>query len=72
MKLVILKTNIKSHKKVSAVQRLLNGVPSILKWNIDLEDIDSVLKIQTRDDVQENDIIHLIKSRGFYCEALPE
>jgi len=31
-----------------------------------------VLRIEEEDDLNENDIIHAIKTSGFYCEVLAD
>ena len=72
MKLLILRTNIKTKKKVKVVKPLFNNNPIISKWSIDLEDIDNVLKIEAQDDLKETDLIHLVKTAGFYCEPLAD
>ena len=70
MKLLILKTDIKTKKKVKAVKPLFNNHPTISNWSIDIEDIDNVLRIEAQNDLNEKDLIHLVKACGFYCEAL--
>ena len=72
MKLLILKTDIKTKKKVKAVRSVFNNHPVINNWSIDLQDIDHVLRIEAQDDLTEKDIIRLAKANGFYCDVLPD
>jgi hypothetical protein len=72
MKLLILRTNIKTKKKVKTIKPLFNNHPTIFNWSVDTEDIDNVLRIEAQDNLSENEIIHLVKTCGFYCEALPD
>ena len=72
MELLIFKTNIKTRKKVKTIKSLFEYQSSIIKWSIDLEDIDKVLKVNITETLNENDIKNLIKVKGFYCEALPD
>lgn len=72
MKLIILRTDIKTRKKVKTVRPLFNSLPTIKRWSVDTEDIDNVLRIEAEDNTEESDIIHLVKTYGFYCEALPD
>lgn len=72
MQLLILRTNIKSKKKVRSVKLLFNGQPAISNWSIDTEDIDRVLRIEADDTINENDIIQLVTKGGFLCESLPD
>jgi len=71
-KLFILKTDIKTKKKVKAIRPFLNNHSGIIKWTIDIEDIDNVLKIEASDYLTEHDIIDKIKAQGFYCDALED
>jgi hypothetical protein len=71
VKLLILRTNIKSKKKLKKVAPLLDDHPLILNWTIDLEDIDNVLRLETTSDVNIENVNNLIQKKGFYCEDLP-
>ncbi|MBL1280138.1 MAG: hypothetical protein COA33_007695 [Fluviicola sp.] len=50
---------------------LLNSNQYISDWSIDIEDIDNVLRIISVE-LLENEIIQIIKNKGFICEALPD
>ncbi len=71
MHILIFKTNIETddaHKEISA---LLNAETSITDWHIDKEDIDKVLRIESKVN-NTTDIIHRISKAGFTCEELPD
>ncbi|TGV00372.1 hypothetical protein [Flavivirga rizhaonensis] len=72
MHLLIFETDIESKEKVKSLHSLLNKHSSILKWSVDLEDIDNVLRIEATTNITETDIINMIKTRGFYIETLAE
>ena len=72
MKLVILRTDIKTKKKVKKIKPLLKNNPIISNWSVDIEDIDNVLRIETQNEANENEIITMIHGQGFYCESLPD
>ena len=72
MNLLIFKTDIKTKKEVEVVRPLFNNHPIITDWSIDTEDIDSVLRIEVQDDLNEKEIIHLIKKCGFYGDILAD
>ena len=72
MNLLIFKTDFKTKKKVKVVRQLFNNHPIITNWCIDIADIDNVLRTEEEDDLNENDIIHAIKTSGFYCEVLAD
>ena len=70
MRLLILRTNIKTKKKVKEVKSLLNNHPLILNWSVDLEDIDNVLRIEAISSLNEREVKSIIQRKGFYCEDL--
>ncbi len=69
---LIFRTNIETRRHVKAIKSLFKYQSSIINWSIDLEDIDNVLKVNTTEEFNENDVKNLLKIRGFYCEALPD
>lgn len=72
MKLVILRTDIKTKKKVKIMKPIFNNHPVISKWSIDIEDIDNVLRIEAQDNLNEDDVKKLVVENGFLCEDLPD
>lgn len=70
MQIFILKTNIKSKQKAATLKPVFEKTPAVLDWNIDLQDIDKVLRIEAAETVKESEIINLIRTQGFYCETL--
>ncbi len=70
--LFILRTDIKTKKKVKAIKPFLNNHSDIIKWTIDIEDIDNVLKIEATHNLNEHSIIKEIKLHGFFCDALED
>lgn len=72
MKLLILRTSIKTQTHVENVKAILNSYPVITKWSVDTEDIDNVLRIEARDHVNELELMHLIRQQGYICENLPD
>ncbi|MEO5684827.1 MAG: hypothetical protein ABIQ88_19450 [Chitinophagaceae bacterium] len=69
MDVLVLKTNIRYKKQVKEVAPLLDGRNNISRWNIDLNDIDKVLRIESKN-MELPEIVQLIKGAGFYCEEL--
>jgi hypothetical protein len=72
MKLVILRTDIKTKKKVKRMKPVFNNHPIINTWSIDTEDIDNVLRIEAEDNLLEDEVKKLVIENGFYCEDLPD
>ncbi|MFD2566159.1 hypothetical protein [Pseudotenacibaculum haliotis] len=72
MKLLILRTNIKTQSHVDHVKVLLNNLPAVNRWSVDTEDIDNVLRIEAKDQANELELMHLIRTQGYICEDLPD
>lgn len=70
MNLFILKTNINSDKSIRILSNVFNTKSFIMRWTLDTEDIDNVLKINCQSGIKEKEVIQLIESSGFSCEAL--
>ncbi|MEQ8219924.1 MAG: hypothetical protein RH981_16915 [Arenibacter sp.] len=70
MELLIFQTDIKSKNKVKSIKPLLNNHSDIIKWSIDLEDIDNVLRIEATANLLEEEAIDLIKDHGFDIKSL--
>ena len=68
MEILVFKTNI-SKKGVRKMKEILNQIEEINYWNIDLDDCDRVLRVETHSFLS-NDIIQLVKNTGFVCEEL--
>lgn len=69
--ILIFGTNIKTEKDKAIISQLLNSIPEIQQWNIDLEDIDSVLRIET-EVLDAQYIIKIISEQDFKCSELSE
>lgn len=72
MKLFILKTNIRTERQLRKIKPVLQQNNDITRWSIDLEDVDKVLKVETKMDSQEVEMIELLRSKGINCEELPD
>ena len=67
--ILVFKTNIQSPDDVSLVKPLLDEHPHIERWNIDMDDIDCVLRIIS-ERLTEADVINLITPAGYACAEL--
>lgn len=66
---LVFKTNIRYKKDVMAIASALNTQTSILKWHIDREDIDKILRIESLLN-NAHEIISTIQLAGYCCEEL--
>ena len=71
MEVLVFKTNIIHDHELDAISPILDVNPSVLKWNIDREDIDKVLRVET-EDIAPHQMIEMIEGAGFFCEELPD
>ncbi len=72
MEVLIFRTDIKSKKKVKSVKSIFNNHNDIINWSVDLEDIDNVLRIEANENLLCEDVIKIVKLKGFYIKPLTE
>ncbi len=72
MNLHIFKTNILTIESLEFIIPVFKENTNILKWSIDIEDVDKVLKVNTQENTSESDIINLVTQKGFFCEVLSD
>jgi hypothetical protein len=68
---LVFKTNLQFKKDVNRLSPVLSKISGILRWNVDREDIDKVLRIETRV-LTAQEIICLVNKAGYFCEELPD
>nr|WP_295928404.1 hypothetical protein [uncultured Dyadobacter sp.] len=68
---LVFRTNINSLRQVKSISPLLDRCPEILKWNVDISDIDKVLRIES---THENcgQVIEMVTTAGYACEELTD
>jgi hypothetical protein len=69
MDILIFKTDITSRWHSAALQPLFKQVPGIMKYSVDVEDIDHVLRIETQN-VKAMQIKNMLSQAGYYCEEM--
>ena len=67
--ILIFKTNIQTEYDKHRIQPILDAHSNILEYNIDLQDIDCVLRVVSETLTPEQ-IIAVIKHNGFECTEL--
>ena len=67
--ILIFKTNIQTESDRLRIQSVLDHLDGIEKWNVDLQDIDCVLRIESRQ-FSPAEIILIINRCGFECAEL--
>ncbi len=69
--ILVFKTNIRFKNQINAVRRHIEEEPQIIKWNLDLQDIDKILRIESID-LQPAVIESIVQKAGYYCEELKD
>jgi len=64
--ILIFKTNICSESDRDLLQPILDNHQSILNWNVDLQDCDFVLRIES-ETLDHAEVIELLNTHGFEC-----
>ena len=67
--ILVFKTNINSTELIQKVNNVLAEQSEIKKWNIDLEDCDKILRVETTKSEIES-ILGILKPYEIYCEEL--
>jgi len=67
--ILIFKTNIRTEFDKERIQSVLDAHDTILQWNVDLHDIDCVLRIVS-ETLTPMQIIKLVRHNGFECAEL--
>jgi hypothetical protein len=66
--ILVFKTNVADAAALEKVGAILDNEALVDEWNIDMEDIDKVLRINS--DLNSGYIIGLLTSKGFICSEL--
>ena len=71
MEVLIFKTNIRYKKHINVIEQHIAKQPGIIKWNVDLKDVDKILRIEAAD-LHPAKIEGLVKSAGYRCKELKD
>lgn len=71
MQILVFKTNVRSRKRVNALKPHLENIQGIIKWNVDLKDVDKVLRVECAS-TPPAIIAGRLQQAGYYCEELQD
>lgn len=71
IQIIVLKTKIETESELRQLSDLLTPLDSVLKWTVDREDSDKVLRIETIN-TSTSEIMDLLAKHEIYCEELPD
>jgi hypothetical protein len=66
---LVFRTNIRHNDDIRQLAPTLDGCLGILRWSVDLTDVDKVLRIESQDD-DHSKVIGLMNTAGYFCEEL--
>lgn len=69
MEILVFKTNVDDRKHVRKLFRVLKAIQGILKWNVDLEDADRILRVEAVS-LPPTAIESVMQNAGYYCKEL--
>ena len=69
MQVLVFKTNLKDLNRIRDVESALDIHPYIIRWNVDLNDQDNILRIVSRD-VAAKEIEDIVLGAGYWIEEL--
>ncbi len=71
MEVLVFRTDIIGKSDSENLGEILKEDSRIKTWNIDQEDIDNVLRIESNE-MTPADVIEMVTKLGYLCEELPE
>lgn len=71
MDILIFKTDIANRWHVGVLQQLFTQLQGIVKYSVDVEDIDHVLRIESHS-VKAPQVQHVLLQAGYYCEEMTD
>lgn len=69
--ILVFRTSLHLEQDVNEVAALMNSEERIQRWNVDLHDVDKVLRIETAC-LPADDVIQLLRQAGYHCEELDD
>lgn len=70
MSILVFRTNIINATHVKRVSPHIKKIDGIQKWNIDLHDVDKVLRVVVGDDLSASYIELVVQNAGYFCTEL--
>jgi hypothetical protein len=71
MEILVFKTNVENMSHIRKLYGLFKTIKGILKWNVDTEDIDKILRVETVNVTPQN-IEMVLQNAGYYCKELQD
>jgi copper chaperone len=69
MDILVFKTNLRFKKNINQAVSHIDNIPGILRWNVDLQDRDKVLRIESNN-LAPQLVEKTLTDIGFFCKEL--
>ncbi|OQP51149.1 hypothetical protein A4H97_02820 [Niastella yeongjuensis] len=69
MEVLVFKTNLRFKAQINAVTPHINNLQGISRWNVDLDDSDKILRIESVD-LCPRSVEDTLQRAGYFCEEL--
>lgn len=69
MEILVFKTNIRRQTDIEKVRNIFRRYNDILKWTVDTEDVDNVLRIEATSNITGN-VVDVLGNAGYRCTVL--
>ncbi len=69
--ILIFKTSIRNKRQVHQVANILGSLSGIIRWTLDLDDCDRVLRLEAAG-IHAAEVEQLIGSAGFHCREMED
>jgi copper chaperone len=69
MDILVFKTNLRFKKNISEAVSHIEKIPGVKRWNVDLNDCDKVLRIESND-LAPQLVEETLTNIGYYCKEL--
>ncbi len=71
MNILVFKTNLADQKHVRKLFPVMKKIDGIMRWNVDLEDEEKILRIVT-ESLSPSAVETALQGAGYYCEELSD
>ncbi len=71
MDILIFKTNLENPELINRAGPLLQNIRGIKRWNVDMQDCDNVLRIESTE-LSPRSVEDILQNAGYYCEELQD
>ena len=71
MAILVFKTDVENMYHIRKLYALFKTIQGIIKWNVDTEDVDKILRVETLN-VSPQKIEMTLQSAGYYCKELED